>query len=214
MKIPMKIKELKALTLSFMLLLLLTGGCTLEINENYENPNEDSEEVDEADQSEETEPDKEESSSEEQVRISEPDEGETIDTTEGLTITGEARETWFFEGVFSVKLVDMGGNLLAQTTAVAMDDWMTTDWVSFEATFDPFGLGEVTEGKLLFEKANASGLPENDDSFEITVKFGNSDSNESSLQIEKQEFEFGGQSDTETGSDIDTGWDLKENQAI
>lgn len=188
------------------MLLLLTAGCYFERNESYE-------EEDEYEQASEEETE-EASENGAGIRISEPDEGDTIDPSTGVTLTGEARGPWFFEGVFPVKIYDAEGNLLAQTQAVAIDDWMTTDWVSFTATIETFDVGDATSGTLVFEKDNPSGLPENADSFEISVQFTTAEESGSNMQIEKQEFEFGGQSDTETGSDIDTGWDLKENQSI
>jgi hypothetical protein len=201
----------KAFSLFLLFLMLLTSGCYLEREDADVDTDEADESYDEADQG----PDEEDESAEEddeKVRVSEPDDGETIDPSQGLTIQGEARGTWFFEGNFAIKLVDMSGNLLIQTSAVAMDDWMTTDWVTFEATLDPFGIGEINEGKLIFEKANASGLPENDDSFEITVKFGNSSSDTSNLEIEKPEFDFSNQIESESG--VDATWDLKENKEV
>ena len=89
-----------------------------------------------------------------------------------LKIEGEARGTWYFEASFPVKLVNKEGVVLAQGIATALSDWMTTSFVPFELTleFDP---GSASEGMLIFEKDNPSGLPENADSYELPVFFTN-----------------------------------------
>lgn len=90
--------------------------------------------------------------------------------TTPLTIRGEARGTWYFEATFPVKIVDSDGNVLGQSYAQAQDEWMTEEFVPFESTltFDP---GDATEGVLVLEKDNPSGLPENDDQLRIPVYF-------------------------------------------
>lgn len=74
-----------------------------------------------------------------------------------LTITGEARGTWFFEASFPIILAHWDGLIMAQ----AKDDWMTEDFVPFEAklvfTIDPSTYSN--NGTLIFKKDNPSGLP-------------------------------------------------------
>ncbi len=54
---------------------------------------------------------------------------------------------------------------------------MTTEFVPFEATLEfasPYEVGDpdfMKRGSLILQKANASGLPENDAAYEITVYF-------------------------------------------
>ncbi len=85
-----------------------------------------------------------------------------------LTITGKAKGSWFFEATFPVKLVDENGKEITAALAHASEDWMTEDFVFFtaEMTFDAVSPGS---GKLVFSKDNPSGLPENDESFELPV---------------------------------------------
>ena len=101
--------------------------------------------------------------------LTHPAEGGTI--TSPLTITGQARGTWFFEATFPVILTDWDGLIIAETYATAQDDWMTQDLVPFQATleFEPPELYD--RGQLILQKANPSGLPENDAAHEITVYF-------------------------------------------
>ncbi|MBX4216124.1 Gmad2 immunoglobulin-like domain-containing protein [Candidatus Parcubacteria bacterium] len=87
-----------------------------------------------------------------------------------LTVTGEARGTWYFEASFPVRLLDANGKELAVIPAQATSDWMTTEFVPFKATLI-FALPSTAEGTLILEKDNPSGLPENDDSISIPVRF-------------------------------------------
>lgn len=93
-----------------------------------------------------------------------------------LTVRGKARGTWFFEASFPVILTDWDGRIIAETYAQAQSDWMTTEFVPFEATvtFDtPAGPGinQPNRGFLILKKDNPSDLPEFDDAREIMVFF-------------------------------------------
>lgn len=87
-----------------------------------------------------------------------------------LLIKGRARGTWFFEATFPVKLLDDNGNLLYEGFATAKGEWMTEDFVPFEAeiTFDK---GESKKGQLILEKSNPSGFEENSDQLVLPVQF-------------------------------------------
>lgn len=102
------------------------------------------------------------------IKITAPQANSVV--TFPLVITGEAKGTWYFEATFGVKLVDSAGTVLAQTYAQALDNWMQEGFVAFESTIeeaDP----NTDNGKLILEKANMSGLPENDFKVEVPVKF-------------------------------------------
>lgn len=102
------------------------------------------------------------------IRVNNPKPNETI--TSPLTVTGEARGTWYFEASFPVKLLDANGKVLAQVGAEAQGDWMTENFVPFRAflTFPP---PTTSRGTLVLEKDNPSGLPQNADEVRIPVKF-------------------------------------------
>ena len=87
-----------------------------------------------------------------------------------LVITGEARGFWFFEASFPIKLLDNNRNEIARSVAQAKSDWMTEDFVPFEAVLN-FENPQTSTGFIVFEKDNPSGLIENDDSFELPVRF-------------------------------------------
>lgn len=87
-----------------------------------------------------------------------------------LKVTGEARGDWFFEASFPVKLYDADGNLLASTAAQAQREWMTEDFVAFNAEIR-FKNPDTDKGVLVLERDNPSGLPENADELKIPVRF-------------------------------------------
>lgn len=89
--------------------------------------------------------------------------------TSPLTVTGRARGTWYFEASFPVRLLDDQSNELAVTPAQAQGDWMTEDFVPFIAVLN--FTTTATTGTLVLQKDNPSGLPENDKSISIPVKF-------------------------------------------
>mgnify|MGYP001570776670 CR=1 FL=1 len=87
-----------------------------------------------------------------------------------LTISGAARGTWYFEASFPIKLLDGSGKEIAVAIAQAQSDWMTTEFVPFSAILT-FTAPTTSNGTLVFHKDNPSGLPENDDSFSLPIKF-------------------------------------------
>ena len=103
------------------------------------------------------------------IRLDSPRPNEVVSSP--LTVKGSARGTWFFEASFPVFLVDWDGRIIAQGIATAKSDWMTTDFVAFEATLD-FAVDEnvySNRGSLILKKDNPSGLPEHDDALEIPI---------------------------------------------
>lgn len=89
-----------------------------------------------------------------------------------LELTGEARGPWYFEGSFSATLVDDNNITLGEVPVQAEGEWMTEEFVSFKATIE-FNEPKTEKGYLLLKKANASGLPENDQTLKIPVYFRN-----------------------------------------
>jgi len=89
-----------------------------------------------------------------------------------LVIKGEARGMWYFEVSFPVVLTNWDGLIIAEGIATAKGDWMTEDYVPFEATLEFESDTQVSNrGSLILQRSNASGLPEHDDAFEYTVYF-------------------------------------------
>lgn len=103
------------------------------------------------------------------IRITSPRPNEKISSP--VKIIGEARGTWYFEATFPIVLVDWDGRIIAEGYAQAQGDWMTENFVPFESMLQ-FKIPDYGEaGTLILKKSNPSGLPENDDSLEIPVKF-------------------------------------------
>lgn len=104
------------------------------------------------------------------IQLSSPKPGEAVKSP--INITGEARGNWYFEANFPIYLTDWDGKIIAEGYATAQGDWMTSEFVPFTAVLsynaDVAG-GYSNKGTLVLKKANASGLPENDDALEIPV---------------------------------------------
>lgn len=101
------------------------------------------------------------------IRVSAPRMGEII--TSPLKISGEARGNWYFEASFPLELLDAAGNQIAQGFATAEGEWMTEEFVPFEAVI--IFPSSVGNGTLVLHKDNPSGLPEHDAQVEIPVRF-------------------------------------------
>ena len=103
------------------------------------------------------------------IRVDFPRPNQTIQSP--LTVKGKARGSWFFEASFPVILTDWDGRIIAEGIATAQGDWMTSEFVPFEAVIpfvkDPNAYSN--RGALILRKDNPSGLPEHDDAFEIPV---------------------------------------------
>lgn len=88
-----------------------------------------------------------------------------------LVVTGAAKGPWFFEASFPLKLEDETGQMIAQSHATALGEWMTTDYVGFSGTITFTKPSGVKRGYLVVEKDNPSGLPEHDDARRIPIVF-------------------------------------------
>lgn len=103
-----------------------------------------------------------------EVIISAPTWGQTVNSP--MTVTGRAKGNWFFEANLPVRLEDQNGKVLAQKGAQADGEWMTTDYVSFSVVLE-FAQPSTEYGRLVIEKDNPSGLPQNDASYAIPIRF-------------------------------------------
>jgi len=101
------------------------------------------------------------------VLVTHPRPDSTIESP--LMVKGKAKGTWYFEASFPVELIDADGNVLVTVPAEAQSDWMTTDFVDFEATLS--FKTRATTGFLIFRKDNPSGLPQFDDEVRIPIRF-------------------------------------------
>ncbi len=102
------------------------------------------------------------------IRVDEPRPNTEVGDV--ITVSGEARGTWFFEGDFPIRVTDLDGNVIGESYATAKSNWMTEDFVQFEGTIEAETDG-IDQGTLILEKANPSGLPEYEDELRIPVRF-------------------------------------------
>lgn len=102
------------------------------------------------------------------ISVSNIKSGDTISSP--LTITGEARGTWYFEASFPISITNAEGTKISEGYATAQGDWMTNEFVPFIAKIE-FKNSTTTSKKatLKLSKDNPSGLPQHDASIEIPV---------------------------------------------
>jgi len=93
-----------------------------------------------------------------QIIVSNPRPNQIVSSP--LTISGQARGSWFFEANFPIKIIDESGDELGIAIATAEGEWMTEEFVPFAAELD-FVTPESGNVILVIENANPSGLPEN-----------------------------------------------------
>lgn len=87
-----------------------------------------------------------------------------------LTIKGRARGYWYFEGSFPARILDANDKELAVIPLQAKGEWMTEEFVEFEGVLT-FLKPDTKNGKLILQKDNPSGLPENDDYLIVPITF-------------------------------------------
>lgn len=107
-------------------------------------------------------------SANENIRVTSPLPQAVIENP--VTIIGEARGTWFFEASFPVSIVGDNGMILGSGVAEAKGDWMTDDFVPFEATIN-FSGSPILSGSIILSRDNPSGLPKNDAKILIPIRF-------------------------------------------
>lgn len=104
----------------------------------------------------------------EEIIIDLPKENEKVKSP--LKISGKAKGNWFFEAEFTAELYDKNDNFMGKAILVAKDEWMTENFVSFEGVLEFSGY-QTDFGKLYFLSNNASGLPEHQKIFQMSVQF-------------------------------------------
>lgn len=91
--------------------------------------------------------------------------------TSPMSVSGQARGSWFFEGTMPIFLTDAKGRILAQSTVRAQSDWMTDGPVPFlgKLTFPRQPTGST--GAFVIRNDNPSGMAANQKQVEILVTF-------------------------------------------
>jgi hypothetical protein len=104
-----------------------------------------------------------------EVVLNTPADGDTVASP--VVVSGKAKGNWFFEGSFPVQLSTADGKVFATGIAQAKGDWMTTDYVPFEATINFVAPTGSSNGYLVLKKDNPSGNPQFDKSMSIKVQW-------------------------------------------
>jgi hypothetical protein len=87
-----------------------------------------------------------------------------------FSISGKAKENWYFEAVFPVRLVDENNNEFASGQARATSDWTVPDYVPFTGEINFSSSTETTTtGFVIFKNDNPSGDPSRDKEFRVPV---------------------------------------------
>jgi len=95
-----------------------------------------------------------------------------INNTNILYVGGQVPGSWLFEAEAPIAIVDKNGQEVL-AGHISAEEWMTTDYVDFTTgTLDISSLdpNELDESSFVFKKANASGLPENDDRVTVPIE--------------------------------------------
>lgn len=87
-----------------------------------------------------------------------------------VKLSGKALGSWYFEASFPVNVLDANNKVLGTGVTSALGEWMTTNYVPFQVEVK-FDKPTTENGFLEFKKDNPSGLPENDASLRVPVKF-------------------------------------------
>lgn len=102
------------------------------------------------------------------IQVTTPAPNATVSSP--VTVSGQARGTWFFEASFPVRLLDINGTELGVGIAQAQGDWMTEEFVPFTASVT-YTAETAGTGMLILEKDNPSGLLEFADQLELPVRY-------------------------------------------
>lgn len=103
------------------------------------------------------------------IEIESPTINQTV--TSPLTITGTARGFWYFEASFPIEIRDASGVIIANSYAEAQSEWMTEDFVPFEATIAFPAQDKGSKGTLILRKDNPSGDPSRDQHVSVPITF-------------------------------------------
>jgi len=102
------------------------------------------------------------------IKVTEPVFGAEVRSP--LVIKGQARGTWYFEASFPIQIIDGNGKVLVTVPVQALEEWMTTEFVPFEAIV-AFPQPTTSTGTLILMNDNPSGDPERQQERRIPIVF-------------------------------------------
>jgi hypothetical protein len=108
-----------------------------------------------------------------EIIVASPMNGQKINSP--VTVTGQARGSWYFEGSFPIALVNGQGAVIASGAAKAEGNWQTDEFVPFSGTLTFLDFSTTTSipqtGDIILKKDNPSGDPRFDNSVSIKVQW-------------------------------------------
>ncbi|MEK7505948.1 MAG: Gmad2 immunoglobulin-like domain-containing protein [Patescibacteria group bacterium] len=87
--------------------------------------------------------------------------GSTLSLGSKVQIQGKARGYWYFEASFPIEIKDATGNTIGNGIATAQSEWMTEEFVSFNADID-LTTSYSGPATIILKKDNPSGEPDKD----------------------------------------------------
>lgn len=93
---------------------------------------------------------------------------------EEIYLSGLARGYWYFEASFPIEIKDNNGNTVGNGISQAKGEWMTENFVPFEAKITLSTKPTTKFGKIILKKDNPSGDPERDDFLVVPIVFATS----------------------------------------
>lgn len=97
-----------------------------------------------------------------------PASGEKVTSPTG--VIGTIPGNWSFEASFPAQLKDNSGAVISQSVAHVLGNWMTDQQTPFSVQFTYTSVPSGS-GTIVLQKDNPSGLPANDDSIVIPVRY-------------------------------------------
>lgn len=105
------------------------------------------------------------------VRVYSPVPGDVLRAGDAVTVRGRARGSWFFEANIALFILDESGSILDRGFAMTSDEWMTTDFVSFEGTLTVTHVPPSGHGFVRIANDNPSDRRDLDTYFDVPVRF-------------------------------------------
>ncbi len=102
------------------------------------------------------------------IKVTYPQKNQIVSSP--ITVTGEAKGGWYFEASAPVKILDANGKVLGQGPVTAQGEWMTENFVPFKGTIT-FTKPTTLTGSVVFMNDNPSGMPENEKTYSVPVRF-------------------------------------------
>ena len=103
------------------------------------------------------------------ITVNSPEVGANISSP--VSISGQARGTWFFEAQAPAQLEDASSSIIVESPLQVDGNWQTNDFVPFSLTLSFPAQPAGSHGTLVLKNDNPSGDPANQKEIDIPVIF-------------------------------------------